>query len=101
MKRFSLAGARQKDGNEYLARVVCPVMVSGSCSSIYVDVDEHTRRCYDNLINIPLEHKEMWVPGSVGQGSLQAKMGALPLCCQRTYQFLDQSLGIEREHLVF
>ncbi|KAK6211324.1 alpha/beta hydrolase [Colletotrichum tabaci] len=59
MKRFSLAGARQKDGNEYLARVVCPVMVSGSCSSIYVDVDEHTRRCYDNLINIPLEHKEI------------------------------------------
>ncbi|KAK2770256.1 alpha beta hydrolase [Colletotrichum kahawae] len=96
MKKFSLAGSQQKDGVDYLTRVVCPVLVSGSGNSLYLDVDEHTKRCYDGLVNVPLENKEMWVPASPGQGSLQAKMGAVALCGQRSLQFLDRALGIDR-----
>ncbi|KAL3302144.1 alpha/beta hydrolase [Colletotrichum asianum] len=96
MKKFSLAGSQQKDSVDYLTRVVCPVLVSGSGNSLYLDVDEHTKRCYDGLVNVPLENKEMWVPASPGQGSLQAKMGAVALCGQRSLQFLDRALGIDR-----
>ncbi|GKT54728.1 alpha/beta hydrolase [Colletotrichum tofieldiae] len=99
MKKFSLAGSQQKDGVDYLTRVVCPVLVSGSGNSLYLDVDEHTKRCYDGLVNVPLENKEMWVPCSPGQGSLQAKMGAVALCGQRSLQFLDRALGIVRPPL--
>ncbi|TDZ60832.1 Hydrolyase ccsE [Colletotrichum trifolii] len=100
MKKFSLAGARQKDGVDYLHRVACPVLVSGSGNSLYLDVDEHTKRCYDGLVNVPLEGKEMWVPASPGQGSLQAKMGAVALCGQRSFRFLDRALGVERPPVV-
>ncbi|KAK2003769.1 alpha/beta hydrolase [Colletotrichum falcatum] len=90
MKKFSLAGSQQKDGVDYLTRVACPVLVS----------DEHTKRCYDGLVSVPLENKEMWVPCSPGQGSLQAKMGAVALCAQRSLEFLDRALGVVRKPLL-
>ncbi|KAK2030519.1 alpha/beta-hydrolase [Colletotrichum zoysiae] len=99
MKKFTFSGQEQKDGSSFLSRVLCPVLVSGAGKSLYMDVDSHTRRCFEGLTSVSPEHKDIWVPSSEGQGSLQAKMGALALCNQRTYQFLDQALGIKRDPL--
>ncbi|KAI3317091.1 alpha/beta-hydrolase [Xylariaceae sp. AK1471] len=98
MKKFTLSGGG-KEGAGFLSRVTCPVLISGAGKSLYMDVDSHTKRCFEGLINVPPQHKELWVPSSEGQGSLQAKMGALALCNQRTYEFLDKALGIVRKPL--
>ncbi|TLS27819.1 hypothetical protein PpBr36_02045 [Pyricularia pennisetigena] len=87
----------EQDG--FLAKVRCPVFLSGAGKSLYLDADSHTRRCYDGLTAVAPKDKEIWVPESEGQGSLQAKMGALALCNQKTYQFLDRVLGVKRAPL--
>ncbi|EXU97567.1 DUF1100 containing protein [Metarhizium robertsii] len=92
MKKYTFASG-SKDGTSFLSRVTCPVLVSGAGKSLYMDVDNHTRRCFEALTNVPPQNKEIWVPESEGQGSLQAKMGALASCNQRTYQFLDKAFG--------
>ncbi|KAK8074020.1 hypothetical protein PG994_004919 [Apiospora phragmitis] len=58
------AVAEKEEGTSFLSRVTCPVLVSGA-----------------GLANVPDRDKEIWVPSSEGQGSLQAKMGALALLC--------------------
>ena len=81
-------------GGSYLSRVTCPVFVTGAADSLYFDVGEHTTRVFDDLSQSP--DKEMWVGTTPGVGSLQAKMGSLSLCNQRTFEFLDRRLGVER-----
>ncbi|TLD07195.1 hypothetical protein PgNI_10619 [Pyricularia grisea] len=84
------------ESDSFLSEVRCPVFLSGAGKSLYLDVDSHTRRCYDGLTGVAAKDKELWVPESEGQGSLQAKMGALALCNQKTFQFLDKVLGVQR-----
>ncbi|KAK4130814.1 alpha/beta-hydrolase [Trichocladium antarcticum] len=93
MKRYSLA---LPDGKSYLERVKCPVLVTGASESLYIDATHHTMRVFNALTGVGEKDKEVWMAGTPGQGSLQAKMGALQLANQRTYQFLDRALGIER-----
>ncbi|KAI0096616.1 alpha/beta-hydrolase [Nemania sp. FL0031] len=100
MKKYTLDGnGRDEKDTSFLARVECPVLLSGAGKSLYLDVDNHTRRCYDALTSVAEEDKEIWVPHSEGQGSLQAKMGAFALCNQKTYRFLDKAFGIQRNPL--
>ncbi|KAK7979610.1 hypothetical protein PG989_012067 [Apiospora arundinis] len=99
MKHFTLAAAQKEEDTSFLSHVTCPVLVSGAGASLYMDVNSHTRRCYEGLTSVPDRDKEIWVPNSEGRGSLQAKMGALALCNQQTYQFLDRALGIIRKPL--
>lgn len=101
MQKYTL---KSEDGPEdkttsFLSRVTCPVLLSGAGQSLYLDVDHHTRRCYDALTNVEEKDKQLWVPASEGEGGLQAKMGAFALCNQRTYRFLDESFGMERAAL--
>lgn len=98
MKNFTFH-AGGKDGTSFLSRVTCPVLISGAGKSLYMDVDSHTRRCFEALTNVQPQDKELWIPATEGQGSLQAKMGALALCNQRTYRFLDKAFGIVRDPL--
>ncbi len=111
MKKYTLSGKgggggqkdysfpSSSDNDSFLSKVRCPVFLSGAGKSLYLDADSHTRRCYDGLTSVAPKDKEIWVPESEGQGSLQAKMGALALCNQKTYHFLDKVLGIKREPL--
>lgn len=92
-------GDSDSDSDSFLSKVRCPVFLSGAGKSLYLDADSHTRRCYEGLTAVAPKDKEIWVPESEGQGSLQAKMGALALCNQKTYQFLDKVLGIKRAPL--
>ncbi|KAK3375565.1 dipeptidyl aminopeptidase/acylaminoacyl peptidase [Lasiosphaeria ovina] len=102
MKQFTLRrdagtqGQGEKKAGSYLEHVVCPTLVTGAADSLYFDVDEHTAAVFDRL---GAADKELWVGASPGQGSLQAKMGALGLCNQRVFAFLDRHLGVQREAL--
>ncbi|KAI0906257.1 alpha/beta hydrolase [Ustulina deusta] len=89
MKRYSLAGG-------YLDRVKCPVLVSGASESLYLDASHHTKRVFDGLTSLSESDKELWMSITPGQGSLQAKMGAMQLVNQKTYKFLDEKMNIKR-----
>ncbi|KAI0398682.1 alpha/beta hydrolase [Xylaria palmicola] len=92
MKRYSLA-----DG--YLEKVKCPVLVSGASESLYLDASHHTKRVFDGLTGVSEGDKELWMSTTPGQGSLQAKMGAMQLVNQKTYKFLNEKMGITRPSL--
>ncbi|OTB17065.1 hypothetical protein K445DRAFT_58234 [Daldinia sp. EC12] len=102
MKRYTLrdrSSAGDKTESSFLSRVTCPVFLSGAGESLYFDVDHHTTRCFEALKNVSKTKKKVWVPTSEGQGSLQAKMGAMALCNQKTFQFLDKTFGVARKSL--
>lgn len=99
MKHYTF-DSRGDSGASFLSRIVCPVLISGAGKSLYLDVNNHTRRCFESLTNVPEHRKVVWVPESEGQGSLQAKMGAMALVNQKTFQFLDEALDVVRDSLL-
>ncbi|KAK4243850.1 Alpha/Beta hydrolase protein [Corynascus novoguineensis] len=84
-KRYTLS---LPDGDSLLGRIRCPVLVSSTSDSLYLDANHHNMR-----------DKELWMASTPGQGALQAKMGALQLANYTTFRFLDKKLGIERTQL--
>ncbi|KAM0334356.1 hypothetical protein ACHAQA_001382 [Verticillium albo-atrum] len=86
MKKFTFAGGG-KDGQTFLSRVTCPVLVSGAGQSLYMDVDNHTRRCFEGLTNVPLQSKEIWVPSNPSKWCYIAKrnLDAAISLYQKTY----------------
>lgn len=85
MRRYTLRG--------YLSRVNCPVLVTGAADSLYLDAEHHTAVVF-GAVSHPA--KEIWVARNPGEGSLQAKVGAMALCNQRAFIFLDKQFGIQR-----
>ncbi|KAK3296591.1 Alpha/Beta hydrolase protein [Chaetomium fimeti] len=77
-------------------RIRCPVLLTGASSSVYASPDESTVVIYNALSQVPEERKEMWIPKEVGQGGLTAKVGAWKLLAQKSFQFLDKHLHVER-----
>ncbi|KAI9751193.1 MAG: hypothetical protein M4579_006172 [Chaenotheca gracillima] len=96
MKKYTL---RLKEGGSFLDRVKCPVLVSGAGESLYLNKDVHAMNVYRALDHLKEGKRELWMPETPGEGSLQAKMGALPLCNQHTFRFLDKHLEVGRESL--
>ncbi|KAK4222295.1 Alpha/Beta hydrolase protein [Podospora fimiseda] len=94
MRRFTL---REKDGS-VLDRLNCPVLVTGASDSIYLNEQDHTAVVFRGLSH---PAKELWLARSPGEGSLQAKVGAMALCNQRVFLFLDERLGIQRHSLAY
>lgn len=88
MKRYTL----KKRGEAYLDQVHCPVFVSGATNSMYA-LDAHATAIIKDL---KTKEKETWLPMNPGGGSLQAKVGAMALCNQRVFQFLDKTFNIDR-----
>ncbi|KAI0183717.1 alpha/beta hydrolase [Xylaria flabelliformis] len=89
MKHYSLSGG-------YLGQIKCPVLVSGASDSLYLDPSHHTKRVFDGLVSLCEIDKELWMSTTPGQGSLQAKMGAMQLVNQKTFKFLDAKLYVKR-----
>ncbi|KAI1172110.1 alpha/beta-hydrolase [Nemania sp. FL0916] len=96
LKRYTL---RLDDGGEYLRRVQCPVLVTGAAYSDYFPPEVSTQYIYAALDHLPEGKREMWVAKEPGMGGLQAKVAALSVSHQRTCEFLDRHLGIERTAL--
>ncbi|EHK20212.1 uncharacterized protein TRIVIDRAFT_68777 [Trichoderma virens Gv29-8] len=97
MKRYSLTLPGDKS---YLDRVKCPVLVSGASESLYIEANRHTMRVISGLKHQAEVDKEVWMANTPGQGSLQAKMGAMQLVNQKTFKFLDRHFGIQRQQIL-
>ena len=97
LQKYSL---KTVDGEEYLGRIKCPVLVTGAASSLYSKPDTSTTKIFSRLTQLPNHQKQQWIGEAVSDGGLQAKVGAFALAQQRTYAFLDKSFGIHRESLL-
>ncbi|PGH16792.1 hypothetical protein AJ80_05107 [Polytolypa hystricis UAMH7299] len=101
MKKYTLRSATGNKGtaDSYLDGVRCPALVTGAGKSLYLDVDDHTSRVYNGLTHQQPGAKQLWIATSPSEGGLQAKIGAVELCNQRVFHFLDQQFGIHRPGL--
>nr|A0A7L8UVC6.1 RecName: Full=Hydrolase ffsE; AltName: Full=Cytochalasans biosynthesis cluster protein ffsE [Aspergillus flavipes]QOG08947.1 FfsE [Aspergillus flavipes] len=89
MKRYSLQGG-------FLARVQCPVFVSGAGKSLYFDTEEHTMRVFGDLKHLGERRRTLWMPSRPEEGGLQAKIGAFGLVNTKAFGFLDGVFGVKR-----
>ncbi|KAI1170326.1 alpha/beta-hydrolase [Nemania sp. FL0916] len=85
------------EGESHLARVRCPVFVTGARFSLYCLPEVSTERIYEELVNVPEGKKVKWVAQDAGQGGLQSKVGAFGILTQKTFAFLDDVFGIDRK----
>ncbi|KAJ5636010.1 uncharacterized protein N7484_009323 [Penicillium longicatenatum] len=87
-----------KDG-KVLDRVTCPVLLTGPGSGreMYSSAETGAVKIHKLLTNVPERNKELWVPVDEADGGLSASIGAWPLLAQRSFQFLDAHLGIDRK----
>lgn len=90
MRRYTFV---QDDGTSFLSRVRCPVLVSSAGQSLYLKPGTDARRVYDGLSQLTLANKCVWSASKPEEGGLQAKIGAISLCAQRTFSFLNRHLG--------
>lgn len=102
MSKFSLQGqgpvqneipGKLQGPGSLLERVTCPTLVTGAANSLYFDLDSHTKRIFSELQQ---QEKRLWIGSRPRDGGLQAKMGAIGICNQRAFTFLDEHFGIER-----
>ncbi|KAI9776751.1 MAG: hypothetical protein M1839_009395 [Geoglossum umbratile] len=96
MRRYSF---RQADGTSFLARVKCPVLVSSAGQSLYLQPGTDAKLIYDALDQVPDENKSVWVATKPEEGGLQAKIGAISLSAQKTFEFLNRNFGMDYEHV--
>ncbi|KAK2624903.1 hypothetical protein QTJ16_006096 [Diplocarpon rosae] len=80
-----------------LRKIRCPVFVSGAGASLYdLAAAGHTAAIYEGLSHLPPAQRQLWLAQEPGEGGLQAKVGAVKLCNQKVFAFLDEQFGIER-----
>lgn len=96
---FKLRGkeADGEAGEDYLARIKCPVLISGAAAFSKSFLPElSTDLLHRKLVNVKEEDKEVWIAKAWSDGGVQAKCGAWGLLQYRTFRFLDEKLGILR-----
>ena len=92
-KKFSL---READGQEYLDRVTCPVFVTGAADWAYFPAEQNAVKVYDVLERLHPGQGKLWVAKGIGSGGLQAKVAAISVVHDKTFEWLDQVLHIDR-----
>ncbi|MCJ1261273.1 hypothetical protein MMC22_001137 [Lobaria immixta] len=97
MRKYTL---RLHDGGSFLARVKCPILISGADKSIYLSIEAHTTQVWNSLSHIGERDKALWMAKTPADGALQAKIGALDLSNEYTFRFLDEKFGIRRPVLI-
>lgn len=93
MRRYTFAQEGPDGTQSFLSRVKCPVLVSSAGQSLYLKPGTDARRVYDGLSQVSEENKSVWFATKPEEGGLQAKIGAISLCAQRTFSFLNKHLG--------
>lgn len=93
MRRYSF---RLADGTSFLARVKCPVLVSSAGQSLYLQPGTDAKLVYDALSQVSEENKCVWLATKPEEGGLQAKIGAINLSAQKTFEFLNRYFGMDR-----
>ncbi|KAF2258898.1 prolyl oligopeptidase-like protein [Lojkania enalia] len=89
LKNFSFLLA---DGNQYLDKIQCPVLVSGAAKSFYFEVHTNTEKIYKALGSLDVAKRNIWIAEGVEMGGLQAKIGAFELSNHRIFSFIDAHL---------
>jgi pimeloyl-ACP methyl ester carboxylesterase len=93
MRKYTL---KLDDGTSFLNRVRCPVLVSGAAQSLYLEPGTDVAKVLGALEHLNENQKKIWIAKDPEEGGLQAKIGAISLLAQRTFEFLDEHLGTER-----
>ncbi|OKL60773.1 hypothetical protein UA08_04447 [Talaromyces atroroseus] len=96
LRRFQEFSLDIAKGGKILDNVRCPVFLTGAGQTIYAAADMSTIYIYDALKKVPEDQKEVWIPDKVGDGGLTAKVGAWGLLAQKSYEFLDKHLDLEK-----
>ncbi|KAH8896251.1 alpha/beta hydrolase [Thozetella sp. PMI_491] len=97
-QRYSLKGQPAVRGGAHggkipiLSSVECPVLLTGANTALYQSPEESTYRIAKLLVNVSEQHKEIWVPNTVGEGALTAKVGAWHALAGKLIAFLDRQL---------
>jgi hypothetical protein len=63
---------------------------------MYFAPEMNAERIFAKLQHLPESKKKLWVAEGVGQGGLQAKIGAIGIKQQRMFAWLDEQLQIRR-----
>ncbi|KAK4164419.1 Alpha/Beta hydrolase protein [Cladorrhinum sp. PSN259] len=93
---FDLDVVSDGSGGSVVDRIRCPVLVTGASTSIYASADESTMKIFRGLSGVAEGKKEVWIPQEIGAGGLSGKIGAWSLLAQKSLEFLDKHLGVER-----
>lgn len=81
----------------HLARVRCPVFVTGARFSLYCQPEVSTDRIVSELAQHGNGNATKWVADDPGEGGLQSKVGAFSILNQKTFAWLDSVFGIDRK----
>ncbi|KAH0565585.1 hypothetical protein GP486_001018 [Trichoglossum hirsutum] len=87
------------EGDNYLQKIRCPVFATGAAASLYFTPEENTLKIFEQLTQLNDSQKETWIAKDIGEGGMQAKVGALSIAHQRTFAWLDPHFGMHRESI--
>jgi hypothetical protein len=96
LREFKKYTLRLPNGKEYLSKIKCPVMITGAADTIYFQPEIRTDLIWEGLKHLGDEKRALWIAKGVGQGGLQAKIGAMGIAHQKMFSWLDEQLGIQR-----
>lgn len=80
-----------------LSCITCPVFLTGASTALYQDAETTTARLARALVRVPPRRLDVWVPGSVAEGALTAKVGAWYHMACKAFVFLDRQWDIARQ----
>lgn len=94
-QKFSLRGDGEQ--GEYLARVQCPVFVTGAADWAYFPAQGNATKIFEVFNQLHPEMAKLWVTKGVGSSGLQAKVAAISVVHDKTFEWLDEVLNIDRK----
>jgi hypothetical protein len=99
LREFKKYSLRLPHGKEYLSRISCPVLVTCAADTLYFSPELSTDLIFAGLQHLGDEEQKrsLWVAKGVGQGGLQAKIGAMAIAHQKMFSWLDGQFGVRRE----
>ncbi|EJP61199.1 alpha/beta hydrolase [Beauveria bassiana ARSEF 2860] len=89
-KRFTL---RSEDGSEYLRHVKCPVFVTGAADWAYFPAKGNATKIHAVMEQLHPGKSKLWIAKGVGSGGLQAKVAAISVVHDKTFEWLGQVLA--------
>ncbi|OBT75972.1 hypothetical protein VF21_05745 [Pseudogymnoascus sp. 05NY08] len=92
-KKFTL---RAENGSEYLEQVTCPVFVTGAADWAYFPAEGNATKVYEVLQRLHPSKSKLWIAKGIGSGGLQAKVAAISVVHNRTFEWLDEIFEFSR-----
>jgi pimeloyl-ACP methyl ester carboxylesterase len=89
LRKLTLTNA---DGSEYLRNVKCLVLVTGPTNAFYSDLEVNSKRIFASLDHLEAGQREYWVPDTLYEGGLQAKVCAFQLANYRILGWCNKHL---------